>query len=106
MADTAKRAYGPAAPATTAATAYTVPASTTFILKQIHASNGTASSATVTASIGLDAAGTRVLDALTVPANGTYTLDTWIPMAATEVIQVKQGTASACTLTITGVEVT
>lgn len=104
MADVAKRAYGPAQPGTTAATVYTAPASTTFTMKQIHATNGSSSSATLTVSIGADAAATRLLNAISVPANGTFTLDVWIPVNATEVVQMAQGTASALTVTMSGVE--
>jgi len=105
MADTAKRLSGPALLTGTAATQYTVPASTTTILRNIHVSNETGTAATLTMSIGTDAAGKRLFTAYTVAANDVIDWSGFIVLAAAEIIQAFSGTASALTLTVSGVEV-
>lgn len=95
--DTAKRLYGPAAQATSATTRYTVPASTKTIIRQILVCNTASASATITISIGTDAAGTRLFDAAAVPAKSTLDIQGFIVMDAAEVMQV---TASATTVTL------
>jgi len=105
MADTAKRLSGPALLTAAAATQYTVPASTTAILRNIHVSNETANAATFTMSIGTDAAGKRLFTAFSVPGNQTFDWSGFIVLAAAEIIQAFSGTASALTLTVSGVEV-
>ena len=105
MADTAKRLSGPTLLTAAAATQYTVPASTTAILRNIHVSNETAIAATFTMSIGTDAAGKRLFTAFTVGANDVLDWSGFIVLAAAEIIQAFSGTASALTLTISGVEV-
>jgi hypothetical protein len=107
MTDTPKRLYGPAQLAASAATVYTVPASTTTILRYIRIINTTSTDRTVTVSIGVDAADTRIFSAMTVPANGGA-ID-WagsVPMTAGEVIQAYASAASALTTILAGVEVT
>ena len=105
MADTAKRLYGPAQPTTTAATVYTVPASTTAIIRNIRVSNTTGSAATITMSIGANAAAAQIMSAVSVPANSVYDWSGFLVLSATEIIQALQGTSSALTVTISGVEV-
>src|SRR3954471_18728036 len=105
MADTARRLSGPALLTAAAATQYTVPASTTAILRSIHVSNETGTAATLTMSIGTDAAGKRLFTAFTVAANDTLDWSGFIVLAAGEVLQAFSGTASALTLTVSGVEV-
>lgn len=105
MPDTGKR-IGPSLLTNVAATVYTVPALTTYFMKTVRAVNTTATAATIFASIGVDAAGTRIFAGETVPANGSITLDCWIPMAAAEVLQAYSGTNNAIALTVGGVEVT
>jgi hypothetical protein len=104
MADTAKRLSGPALLTAAAATQYTVPASTTTTLRNIHVSNETATAATFTMSIGTDAAGKRLFTALSIPGNQAFDWSGFIVMAAAEIIQAFSGTASALTLTVSGVE--
>ena len=103
MADVAKRLYGTAQPTTTAATVYDPPAAG-CVLKQVYIQNATGTSATMTISIGTDAAATRIMDAQSVPANGFLIIDVWIPLVDADIIQAKQGTTGACTLTLSGVE--
>jgi hypothetical protein len=104
VADTAKRVAGPTLLTATAATVYTVPASTTTTLRNIHVSNETASAATFTMSIGTDAAGKRLFTALSIPGNQVFDWSGFIVLAAAELIQAFSGTASALTLTVSGVE--
>lgn len=105
MADIAKRLSGPALLTASAATVYTVPASTTAILRSVHVTNETATAATFTMSIGTDAAGKRLWTALTIPGNQAFDWSGFIVLAAAEIIQAFSGTASALTLTNSGVEV-
>jgi hypothetical protein len=56
-------------------------------------------------SIGTDAAGKRLFTALSVPGNQTLDWSGFIVLAAAEIIQAFSGTASALTLTVSGVEV-
>lgn len=106
MADTAKRLYGPARPATTTATLYTVPGSTTAIIRNIHIANPTGSAATATLGIGADAAGIRLFDAFSVPAGEVLDWSGFLVLAAAEILTGMQGTLNAMTFTVSGVEVT
>ncbi len=105
MADTAKRLSGPALLTGSAATVYTVPASTTTILRSVHVSNETGSTATFTMSIGTDASGKRLWTALDIPTKSSFDWSGFIVLAAAEILQAFSGTASALTLTTSGVEV-
>ena len=105
MADTAKRLYGPAQPATTAATIYTVPASTTTVVRNIRVSNTTGTAATITMSIGTNAAAAQIMSAVSVPANSVYDWSGFLVMNAADILQALQGTSSALTVTVSGIEV-
>jgi hypothetical protein len=105
MADTAKRLFGPALLTNSAATKYTVPASTTAILRHIRISNTSGTAATVVISIGADAAGTRIFSSENVPANQSIYWSGFLVMAAAEVLQAYSGTNNVLTLTVSGVEV-
>ena len=102
--DTAKRLSGPALLTGSAATVYTVPASTTTVLRNIHVCNETGTAATLTMSIGTDGAGKRLFMGFSVAANDVLDWSGAIVMAAAEVIQAFSGTASALTLVVSGVE--
>ena len=106
MADTAKRLVGPVALTTTAATTlYTVPASTTAVLRSIHVNNESGATASFTMSIGADAAGKRLFSALDIPTKSSFDWSGFIVMAAAEIIQSSASANTALTLTISGVEV-
>jgi hypothetical protein len=105
MADTAKRLSGPALLTGAAATVYTVPALTTTILRSVHVTNETGSTATFTMSIGTDAAGKRLWTALDIETKTSFDWSGFIVLAAGEVLQAFSATASALTLTTSGVEV-
>ncbi|MED5042764.1 hypothetical protein P9848_12600 [Geobacillus stearothermophilus] len=100
MAATAKRLYKGTA-GTSVTTAYTVPASTTTIVKNIVMTNKTGSAATITITI----AGVEVVNNYSVAANDTVVIDLSLVMSATETITVQAGTANAINVYISGVEV-
>lgn len=96
------RLVGPALLSNAAATKYTAPAATVVKVQNIHVFNGSGSVATFTLSIGADAAGTRLFDALSIAPNGVY--DSYGPfyLAVGEIIQAFSGTNNVLTLTIDG----
>lgn len=106
MATTAKRLFGPAQLTNTTATKYTVPASTKAIIRHVHFSNTTAAARAVTASIGADAAGTRLFDAYSIPAGQTLDWYGYIVMDAAEVLAAHCDVTSIVTMTVFGDELT
>lgn len=104
--DIQKRLYGPAQPTTIAATLYTVPTGKKTTLELIHVANTTGTAATLTLSIGADAAATRLLSAFSIPANGILTLPGAWSLIAAEIIQGLQGTSGALTVVLNGTETT
>lgn len=105
MTDTLKRVYGPAQLGTSAATLYTVPASTTFILRYMRFNNTTSTDRSITISIGANAAATQIVSAMTVPANGAIDWTGSIPMTTTEILQGLAAAATAITAVVSGVEI-
>jgi hypothetical protein len=105
MADAAKRLSGPTALTTTAATQYTVPASTTAILRSVHVCNESATTSWFTVSIGTDGAGKRLWFQQDVDPKSSFDWSGFIVLATGEVIQALTQTATSNTLTISGVEV-
>jgi len=106
MADTQKRLSGPTLLTAAAATQYTVPAATSAILRSVHVANETANAATFNMSIGTDGAGKRLWFGFSIPGNQSFDWSGFIVVNTGEVIQAYSGTASALTLTASGVEVT
>lgn len=106
MARTPARLAGPALVSNSAATKYTVPASTLTVVRSIHVQNPSASAVDFTLSIGADAAGTRVYDALSIPADSQKTFWAYRVLEEAEVIQAFAGTNNILTLTIDGDEIT
>lgn len=106
MPRTAKRLAGPLLITNSVITRYTVPASTKTIIRNIHIQNNSGSAATVTMSIGADAAGTRIFDAYSIPANSV--LDHWCyyVLEAAEIVQTNAGTTNVLALTMDGDEIT
>lgn len=105
MARTAKRLFGPAQLTNIAGTKYTVPALTKTLVHHVHFFNPGAA-ATVTMSIGADAAGTRLLDALSIPAASPYD---WFPyevIDAAEIIQAFASVTNQVVMVIFGDEMT
>lgn len=99
-----KRLYGPAQLAAAAAVVYTVPAGRLAVVRNIHIVNATAGDLTFTASIGADAAGTRIFSAQTVSAEDVF--DTFAPfvLAAGETVEAWASAAASLTITIDGEE--
>jgi hypothetical protein len=97
-------------PGTTATTLFTVPVSTTYIVKCINICNTTSSAATITvnkvASGGSASAANRMLSSLNINANDTVMIDniSWT-MTAGQFISALQGTSSALTIYFSGLEV-
>src|SRR4051794_8825061 len=106
MADTLKRLAGPTLLTASAATVYTVPALTTATVRNIHVCNETGTAATFTLSLGTDGAGKRLYKAVSIPANESLEVGLSLVLAAAEILQAYSGTASALTLTMSGVEST
>lgn len=106
MADTAKRLGGPDDIPNSEVTLYTVPGSTTAIIRNIHIANTTGTAATIKMGIGADAAGTRFLGDFSVPANGTYDWSGFLVLATGETFRATGGTNNALTVIVSGVEVT
>lgn len=105
MADLLKRLAGPVSLTGTAATVYTVPGATTATVRNIHVTNETGTLATFTLSVGTDGAGKRYFYQVPVAVGDPgFDWDGVLVLAATQVIQAYSGTASALTLTISGVE--
>ena len=106
MARAPKRLAGPALVSNSAATKYTVPGSTTAVVRYIHVSNPSGSAVTFTLSIGADATGTRLYNAHSIPANSLFERHVYLVLAAAEIIQAFAGTNNQLTLTIAGDEIT
>lgn len=105
MADVAKKMYE-AQPGTTDTLLYTTVAAG-GIVRSIHAVNTTGAAATLT--IGLNAGATlaaanHFISAISIPANSTYDWSGFQVLDASATIRGLQGTASAITVTISGVE--
>lgn len=99
-----KRLYGPALLAAAAATVYTVPAGRLAIIRNIHVVNGTAGDLTFTASIGADAAGTRIFSAETVSAETSFDCFAPFVLNAGEVLQAYASAAASLVMTVDGEE--
>lgn len=111
MARIPKRLYGPAQIATGPATVYTVPALTKTIIRHIHVQNPSGSPVTLTLSIGASAAGTRLMDAFSIPAaaagvtNSVQDIFWYQIMDAAEILQLAAGTNNVLVITINGDEI-
>jgi hypothetical protein len=106
MARTPKRLAGPAQVSNAAATKYTVPANTKAVIRHIHISNPSGSAVDFTLSIGADAAGLRLFDAMPIAADSVYDYFCRHTLEETEVVQAFAGTNNVITLTIDGDEYT
>src|SRR5215510_13678553 len=98
----ATRLAGPAQVSNAAATKFTVAASELNIVRHIHVQNPSGSAVTFTASIGADAAGTRIFDAYSIGANQILDHFCYYTLTAAEVFQAFAGTNNVLVLTING----
>ena len=99
---TQTRMAGPAQVSNSTATKYTVPGSTIAVVRHVRVSNPSGSAATFTMSVGADAAGTRLFDAYSIPANSVYDWYCYLVLVAAEIIAAHSGTNNVLTLTISG----
>lgn len=105
MADVAKSMYE-GQPGTADTLLYTTIAAG-GIVRSIHISNTTGTAATITLGLNAGAAlaaANQFLSALSIPANSTYDWSGFQVLNASATIRALQGTASALTVTIAGVE--
>ena len=96
-------------PGTSSATLYTVPSSTTVIVKQILVANTTSTAATLTLSL-VPSGGTagvthHIASAVTVQGNALVTFDLAQVMTAADFLAGLQGTSGALTVTISGLTI-
>jgi hypothetical protein len=105
MARIPTRLAGPALVSNAAATKYTVPALTKTIIRHIHVQNPTGAAVTFTASIGADAAGTRIFDVYSIAAGTVLDHFCYYVLSTTEIFQAFAGTNNVLTLTIDGDEI-
>lgn len=95
---------------TSETTQYTVPASTSTILKEIVIANTTGSAATIAVSLvasgGTAGASNRVIPTVSIAANTLVSLTFNQVLATGGFISTIAGTATALTLTASGVEIT
>lgn len=96
-------------PGTAEGTLYTVPASTSAIVKEIIMTNITTTAATVSISVvpsgGTAGATNRIIEGLTIPANDIKVAPLSTVLNAGDFLSGLQGIASAITVTISGVEI-
>lgn len=91
-------------------TIYTVPTSTTGIVKTILICNTTALNATVEIWIvpnaGSASDSTKIVDDVTVPANDFTQIMTWMPCETGATVQAKASAATTITISVFGAEIT
>lgn len=98
------RAYGPALLPSSSATAYTVPAGKTAVIRHIRVSNPTAGAVTFTMSIGTDAAGTRLVSGRSIAAGGDYDhIGYWV-LNPGDILAVNASSGAALVMAVFGDE--
>jgi hypothetical protein len=102
--DTRKRLFGPAQLTNSTATKYTTPAGTKTVVKHIRVTNPTGGAVSFTMSIGADASGTRLYDAVSIPAGGSIETFCMYVLEAAEVIAAHASANSSLVLVLDGVE--
>jgi hypothetical protein len=99
------RMAGPALVTNAAATKFTVPAGEIYVIRHIHVQNPSGAAVTFTASIGADAAATRLFDAYSIAAGAVFDHFCYYALVAAEIFQALAGTNNILTLTIDGDEI-
>jgi hypothetical protein len=93
-------------PGTSAATAYTVPAVTSAIVKHIRCANMNAAGVeTIKEFVNGTAAGNCVLNATEIPAGGSLEQDVTWTLAAGDTIALQASAGTTVTVTIFGIEI-
>lgn len=105
MARIPKRLHGPAQVSNAAATKYTVPSVTKTVIRHIHIENTSAGAVNFTASIGTDAAATRIFDAYPIPASTVLDHFGYYVLEAAEIFQAFASVNNQLVLTIDGDEI-
>ncbi len=98
----ANRFHGPALVTNAAVTKFTVASNEKAIVRHIHVQNPSGSAVTFTASIGADAAGTRLFDAYSIAANVVLDHFCYYVLEEAEIFQALAGTTNVLVLTIDG----
>lgn len=98
----ATRFAGPALVSNAAATKFTVASNEKYIVRHIHVSNPSGGAVTFTASIGADAAATRIFDAYSIAAGTVLDHFCYYVVEEAEIFQALSGTNNILTLTIDG----
>lgn len=91
-------------PGTVTGVLFTVDAARRVTIKQVTLANTTALPATVTLGVNATTAAARVVPGVSIPANTIVVVDMTLVLEAAEAIHGLQGTASAITVQISGVE--
>jgi hypothetical protein len=105
MTDTPKRLNGPALLTGSGVTLYTVPSSTTTVVRSIHCVNVSGSAATLTLGIGGVTNALSIYFTYSIAALGVLDWSGFLTLAAAETIQGLASATSALTLTISGIEI-
>ncbi len=93
-------------PTNSATTLYTVPGSTTTIVRHIRAVNDDSVSHTLDLYRNGSASANRLTETITIQAGSSYEDDVYLPLATTDTIQGKADASSKVTLFIGGAEIT
>lgn len=105
MARIPKRLAGPLLVTNSVVTRYTCPALTKAIIRKIHVFNNSGTAATFTLSVGADAAGTRYLDAVSIPTLTSVDYWCYLIVDAAEIVQTNAGTTNVLVITLEGDEI-
>lgn len=106
MATTTPKALYHGQPTSTAATLYTVPSSTTTVVRHIRCLNPDTSSHTLDLYRNGSGNANRITETITVPAGGSWEDDVYIPLATTDTIQGNADASTKITVFIGGAEIT
>lgn len=101
MAKTMDRLFGPAQLTNSAATKYDPPAAGA-VIRMIHVSNPSGSAVDFTLSIGADAAGTRLFDGYSIPADSVKTFWVDLQLDDADIVQAFAGTTLTLVLVLGG----
>lgn len=102
MAEVLKRMAGPKE--LTAASVVQYDPAVQAIIKQLVVHNKTAGAVNFTFGIGADAAGTRIFDALPIPANEVMVIDVWIVVEAADDVRAHASAAASLKFEMSGIE--
>jgi hypothetical protein len=101
MAKTPDRLSGPAQLTGSAATVYDPPAAGA-VMRMIHVSNPSGGAVDFTLSVGTDAAGTRLFDGYSIPADSVRTFWVDVQLDDADIVQAFASSAATLVLTIGG----